>query len=53
MTKREEFCRQLATMKVARRRTKSHHQKTDYDKAIKRMQKELEIYDSYQQNRQG
>lgn len=48
MTKREEFCRQIATMKLARRRTKSQHQKADYDKAIRRMQKDLKTYDLLQ-----
>ena len=49
MTKREEFCEKIATMKLARRRSKSHHLKRDYEKAIKRMQKELMAYDRYQQ----
>lgn len=49
MTKREELCEKIATMKMARRRSKSHHLKEDYEKAIKRMTKELKTYDRYQQ----
>ena len=46
--KREEFLAEIATMKAARRRSKSHHLKSDYGKAVRRMQNELRTYDMYQ-----
>lgn len=46
--KRKEFCRQIAKMREAQRRSNSHHLKRDYEKGIRRMQKELRTYDMYQ-----
>lgn len=51
--KREEFLAEIATMKAARRRSKSHHLKRDYEKAIRKMQKELKAYDMYQRQASG
>lgn len=45
--RRVEFCEKIATMKQAKRRSKSHHLKRDYEKAIRKMQKELKAYDRY------
>ena len=48
MTQRELFKAEIDRMRNAMMQTSSFSLKTDYGKAIKRMQKELAIYDRYQ-----
>lgn len=50
---RDEFLTRIATMRSAQRRTKSHHLKRDYEKAIRKMEKELKAYDMYQRQTSG
>ena len=45
MNQREEFQQRIALLKYASRRTHSEYLKRDYAKAIKRMKKELALYD--------
>ena len=52
MTSREQFCQEIARLKSAKKRTKSQHLKSDYGKAIRRMQNELRQYDIYQKEAQ-
>ena len=44
---RELFVNEIKRMKEAIKKTKSEKLKTDYLKAIKRMNKQLKIYDRY------
>ena len=44
---REIFVSEIERMEDACRRTKSEYLKRDYQKAIKRMKKELNEYDGY------
>ena len=47
MSKREELCLEIRRLKKAKKETSSKYLKSDYDKAIKRLSKELAIYDFY------
>lgn len=47
-SKRAEVIAEIARLKQARAKTTSRHLKTDYGKAIRRKQKELDLYDIYQ-----
>lgn len=48
MDQREVFRQRIAQLKYASRRTHSEYLKRDYAKAIKRMKKELALYDILQ-----
>lgn len=48
MNQRETFCEEISRLKQAKRRSKSHYLKMDYEKAIRRKQKQLALYDILQ-----
>lgn len=49
MNQRELYCSKIATLEKACRATRSKKLKNDYEKAIRRMKKDLQIYDYYHQ----
>lgn len=50
MNQRETFCEEIIRLKQAKRRSKSHYLKMDYEKAIRRKQRQLALYDILQKN---
>ena len=47
MSKRDELCLEIRRLKKAKQETSSKYLKTDYDKAIRRLIRELKTYDFY------